>query len=113
MSTRYLTALDNYLEPLYGTDLNGIIHSLPALLSCIKNIHSIARYYNTTERMTGLFCSITNQMIINCKMQITDHGQTKLWDQPVDKLLKSLGGTQRAHVSIYAAALALANSSCN
>jgi dynein heavy chain len=39
-------------------------------MNSIKMIHTIARYYNTNERMTGLFVKITNQMITNCKFNI-------------------------------------------
>jgi dynein heavy chain len=54
-------------------------------------MHTIARYYNTMERMTGLFCKSTNQMITNCKEQIMNSSEYKnMWDQPVDVLLKNL-----------------------
>jgi len=33
-------------------------------------IHTIARFYNTTDKMTNLFVKITNQMIVNCKDRI-------------------------------------------
>ena len=33
-------------------------------------IHTIARYYSTSERMTALFACITDQMIVNCKASI-------------------------------------------
>jgi len=39
-------------------------------MNAIKMIHTIARFYNTPEKMTGLFTKITNQMIINCKNRI-------------------------------------------
>tara|TARA_B110001469_G_scaffold95564_1_gene91613 strand:+ start:1184 stop:1336 length:153 start_codon:yes stop_codon:yes gene_type:complete len=38
-----------------------MIDCLPALLNNIKMMLTIARYYNTTERMTNLFRKITNQ----------------------------------------------------
>lgn len=40
------------------------------------------RYYNTTERMTGLFGKITDQMIINCKECITGKdSMDALWEK--------------------------------
>lgn len=40
------------------------------------------RYYNTTERMTGLFAKITDQMILNCKDSIMGGGNMdSLWDK--------------------------------
>ena len=38
-----------------------MIDCLPGLLNNIKMMLTIARYYNTTERMTTLFRKITNQ----------------------------------------------------
>ena len=33
-------------------------------------IHTIARFYNTSDKMTGLFMKITNQMVKNCREKI-------------------------------------------
>ncbi len=33
-------------------------------------IHTIARFYNTSDKMTGLFIKITNQMVKNCREKI-------------------------------------------
>ena len=41
-------------------------------MNAIKMIHTIARFYNTADKMTGLFMKITNQMIANCKIRILD-----------------------------------------
>ena len=57
-NVKYLTTLDKFLEPLYTGTPNTIIDTLPALLNSVKMIHTIARYYNTTERMSNLFMKV-------------------------------------------------------
>ena len=62
--------------------------SLPTLINNIKMMHTIARYYNTSERMTVLFQKVTNQMVRNCKEHVLLPG--KLWDQDKVVLLDDL-----------------------
>jgi len=69
-NVKYLQTLEKFIEPLYEGNPESIKETLPALMNSIKMIHTIARYYNTNERMTGLFMKITNQMINNCKFNI-------------------------------------------
>ena len=59
-NVKYLQTLEKYLEPLYAGNPENIKEALPALMNSIKMIHTIARYYNTTERMTSLFNKISN-----------------------------------------------------
>jgi len=69
-NVKYLQTLERYIEPLYEGTPTTIKETLPVLMNSIKMIHTVARYYNTDERMTGLFVRITNQMILNCKRYI-------------------------------------------
>ena len=69
-NVKYLATLEKFIEPLYDGTPETIKDTLPALMNSIKMIHTIARYYNTNDRMTGLFVKITNQMIQNCKTNI-------------------------------------------
>jgi hypothetical protein len=62
--------LERFIEPLYEGNPVTIRETLPVLMNSIKMIHTVARYYNTDERMTGLFVKITNQMITNCKTYV-------------------------------------------
>ena len=57
-------------------------------------IHTIARFYNTADKMTGLFIKITNQMIENCKHRIAkdETGKTiDIWSREPTQLIEILG----------------------
>jgi dynein heavy chain, axonemal len=83
-NVKYLSTLEKFIEPLYTGTPQQISDTLPALMNAIKMIHTIARFYNTTDKMTGLFMKITNQMITNCKKRILASG-----DKKSDEILKS------------------------
>lgn len=62
-------------------------------MNAIKMIHTIARFYNTSDKMTGLFIKITNQMIKNCKEKIIPPG-TKIedvWKRDPAEVIEVLG----------------------
>ena len=63
---KYLKTLEKFFVPLYEGTPVEIIETLPAMMNSLKMIYTIARYYNTTQRMTGLMCRITNQLIFAC-----------------------------------------------
>lgn len=90
-NVKYLFTLEKFIIPLYNGTPSSIIDTLPALMNSIKMIHSIARYYNTTERMANLFTKITNQMITNCKNCVTG-GETYevMWDKDPEELVRHL-----------------------
>lgn len=91
-NVKYLTTLEKFIEPLYTGSPTHIIDTLPALLNSVKMIHTIARYYNTSERMTNLFAKITNQMITNCKLCILDGEEEAdaLWEKHALQLIHNL-----------------------
>jgi dynein heavy chain len=85
-NVKYLSTLERFFEPLFSNDPSAIVDTLPALINAVKMIHTIARYYNTNERMTGLFIKITNQMISNCKYNIINFRRIKMGLAPVGQL---------------------------
>jgi dynein heavy chain, axonemal len=85
-NVKYLQTLEKFIEPLYDGTPESIKDTLPALMNAIKMIHTIARYYNTNERMTGLFNKITNQMIAICRFNIINFRRLKLGMPPVGQL---------------------------
>ena len=57
-------------------------------MNAIKMIHTIARFYNTNDKMTGLFVKITNQMIRNCRERILAGGRYQdIWNRDPGELI--------------------------
>ena len=87
-NVKYLSTLERFFEPLFGKDPVLIMDALPALLNAVKMIHTIAKYFGTTERMTKLFMKISNQMIMTCKLGINGKDPAdRIWDKDLPALL--------------------------
>ena len=75
----------------YLFTLAKIVDTIPALMNSTKMMHTIVRYYNTTERMTGLFAKVTNRMIDNCKLCINEgDSHDQLWAKDPEEFVRRL-----------------------
>lgn len=88
-NVKYLFTLERFFEPLYGKDPTAIMDTLPALVNAVRMIHTIARYYGTTERITKLFMKLSNQMVGTCKLAINGKDSPdRLWEKDLPSLLE-------------------------
>jgi dynein heavy chain len=71
-NVKYLVTLEKFIKPLDSGTPEEIMETLPALMNAIKMIHTIARYYKNSQKLTNLFGKITNAMINNCKDRIIE-----------------------------------------
>lgn len=89
-NVKYLATLEKFTTPLKEGTPEEIMETLPALMNAIKMIHTIARYFKTSQKLTSLFQRITNAMIANCKRKILDcePKDKPLWEKNPGKLIE-------------------------
>ncbi|XP_076818600.1 dynein axonemal heavy chain 5-like isoform X2 [Clavelina lepadiformis] len=89
-NVKYLQTLEKFCDPLYNCDPIGMVDAVPHLINAIRMIHSISRYYNTSEKMTSLFLKVTNQMVSSCKSYISNDGVDTIWELPRAEAIEKL-----------------------
>ncbi|XP_078503479.1 dynein axonemal heavy chain 8 isoform X2 [Lissotriton helveticus] len=89
-NVKFLSTLEKVCQPLYTCDLISMANGIQNLINAIRMIHSVSRYYNTSERITSLFIKVTNQMVTTCKAYITDSGKSRVWDQNAEVVIKRI-----------------------
>ncbi|KAI5735122.1 hypothetical protein M8J77_014480 [Diaphorina citri] len=73
-NAKYIQAMEHYCHSLYIDDPERMCQSILNLLQTVRLIHSVSKYYNTSERISSLMVKITSQMIETLKLYITCRG---------------------------------------
>nr|AML30862.1 axonemal inner arm dynein heavy chain 6 [Marsilea vestita] len=67
---KFLTVLEEPCRELATTRLCDIPSVLPMLLQRIRMIWQISPFYNSSEKITGLLCKVSNEIIQRCSAEI-------------------------------------------
>ncbi|XP_036143732.1 dynein heavy chain 8, axonemal [Monomorium pharaonis] len=80
-NVKYLYALEKFTQPLYRLDPTKIGDYLPALMYAIRMMYATSRFFNTRKMVTAVYVKITNQMILACKVYLTEDGKISVWNE--------------------------------
>ncbi|XP_041836758.1 dynein heavy chain 8, axonemal-like [Melanotaenia boesemani] len=89
-NVKFLSTLEKVLHPLYNGDPVSMAKDIQNVISAIHMIYSFSRYYNTSEKISGLLVKVTNQMVAECRSYITDNGKCSIWDQDAEDLIRKM-----------------------
>eukprot|EP00937_MAST-01D_sp_MAST-1D-sp2_P000194 g194.t1 len=90
-NVKFLRTLDKFMPSVYGADPAAVIAILPGLVSAIKMIHTVSRYFNSAKRMTTLFSKFTTQMVTCCCRYVTRGGEyDDLWERDPAELIEEM-----------------------
>ncbi|XP_054622281.1 dynein axonemal heavy chain 8-like [Dunckerocampus dactyliophorus] len=79
-NVKFLDALENACQPLYTSDPATIVKNVQNIINAVQMIHTVSRYYHTSEKISAIFIKVTNQMIIACRRYISNNGSA-IWEQ--------------------------------
>lgn len=73
-NAKYLSTLEQHLEPIERGSPREVLGALPGLLATLRMIHTISRHYNTAERMSTLLRKVSNAVVANCVSYVRQGG---------------------------------------
>lgn len=85
-NVHYMNALCIYWDPLYRSKPNELNAAINDLLMAIRLVYKTARFFNTSDCVSGLLVKITNQITLTCHNYLTDNNTISIWDLHVDDL---------------------------
>uniref|UniRef100_A0AAQ4Q6E3 AAA+ ATPase domain-containing protein n=1 Tax=Gasterosteus aculeatus aculeatus TaxID=481459 RepID=A0AAQ4Q6E3_GASAC len=89
-NVKFLNTLEEVCQPLYNSDPVTMMKSVQNVINAIRMIYSVSLYYNTTERISALLITVTNQMVTACRSYITDNGTCLIWDKNAKEMVKKM-----------------------
>ncbi|CAB3374843.1 Hypothetical predicted protein [Cloeon dipterum] len=89
-NAKFIQSMEKVCHSLYLHDPVQMKESILNLIQTVRLIHSVSKFYNTTERTSSLMVKITNQMIETCKLYITCRGKETIWSQPEAEVKEKL-----------------------
>lgn len=63
---KFLLCLEQPCQQLHKAHPTAIPDLLPHILSCVRMIWNVSRFYNTPERITVLLRKLSNEIILRC-----------------------------------------------